>query len=203
MLQTIIDNWDKIASLLLSLVAICIALTSSWQTSKQATQQINELRNLAKSNAEDADRQIESIKKMTQEATDGVKKQMIGVRELVINTIETSIGDLDESIHNICYEIEEAKKQYQEEVDKIMAEREHVDDDDELISHSFVPMGEPKSALDIQIEKMNRKYQRLLRIRDELKRLKQSLWEDYKEAIDEAKRHGTYYTLYKEDLNRI
>ena len=178
-------------------------MISSWKTSKQATQQIDELRNLAKSNAEDADRQIESIKKMTQEATDGVKKQMIGIRELVINTIEASIGDLDESIRNICYEIEEAKKQYQEEVDKIMAERAHVDDDDELISHSFVPMGEPKSELDIQIDKLTRKYHRLLRIKDELMRLKRRLWEDYDEAIYEAKKHGTYQTLYKEDLNRI
>lgn len=203
MLQSIIDNWDKLTSLLLSLVAICIALISSWQTSKQANLQIMELQKLAKSNAEDADRQIESIKKMTKEASDGVKKQMIGIRELCIRLLEYGIMNLEDSIRDLTYTINSHKEEREELQKKLDLELSIIEEGSkyDIITHEYIESD--LSNLDRDILHLERRYNRLLDIQRELKEMKERIYNEQSAAIEEAIKNGTYDSLYgKEDRYR-
>ncbi len=199
MIQLLIENWDKVISLSLSIVAIVIALVSSKQTSKLAREQIDEIKRLAQSNAADADRQIEGIKKMTIEATDGVKKQVIGLRELSVKALEYAILSIDDSIQNIYFEKNELKEKYQKELDKIREQLKEFEDKDSSMIKNFY--GERVLELDNRIIYLNLKHNRLVDILHSLRSLKSQIGRDYEEAINEAKDHGTVNTVYSELKN--
>ena len=194
MLEVFFDNWDKIASLFLSMVAIGIAIFSSRATSRNANEQIKTLEKLISSNTKDAEHQIESIKQMTQEATDGVKKQMIGFRNLAITILEASIVNLDEEIRK-AYEDLKEKSKYQEDLSKIYKDYDKNERDDELAIHNFI---NNETEYDKELYFLNRKYEKLEHLRLELVHLKEIISQEVDEAITSAKTHGTFDSLYGE-----
>lgn len=203
MIQAIIENWDKIASLLLSIVAICIALISSRQTSKQASQQIEELRKLAESNAADADRQVESIKKMSLEAMDSVKKQMIDMRELAIKVLEYSVFNLEDTIRTTGFEKQELTQKQEELLKKIQEEQEKMRIADEEAKKGHFPDSnilyfyeKESSVLDKKLEYLDKKYRTLVEIKKQLEGVKSDVFNDKKNAIEKSREHGTFDELY-------
>ena len=203
MKQILIDNWDKLAALLLSLVAIIIALISSWQTSKQANRQIEELRKLAESNAANADRQVESIKRMSLEALDGIKKQMIDLRELSIKALEYTVFNLEDSIRTTQFEKQELTKKQEELLEEIKKEQEKMQVEDEKAKRGIYEdngilffYSKQQSALDKRINYLDRKYQILIGIQRHLEEIKGDLDRDLRDAVSKAKIHGTFEDLY-------
>lgn len=76
----ICEHWEALASLLLSVVAIAIAIWSSRQTSKEAT------------------RQIESIKELTRQSTENTNKEVENIKNLAKLQIETTLAEMDMEI---------------------------------------------------------------------------------------------------------
>ena len=201
MIQTIAENWDKVSSILLSIIAICIALISSRQTSKQASKQIEEIQKLAKSNADNADRQVESIKRMSLEAMDSVKKQMISMRELAIKILEYSIFNLEDTIRNTEFEKGMLSKEIQEELEKINIQKKVIEEADKV--SSFQDSGlivnlnlDRKSILDKRLRYLEEKHGRLITIQEDLQNIRRDISNDMKNAIEESKKHGTYDELF-------
>lgn len=60
----IAEHWEALASLLLSVVAIGIAIISSRRTAKDATEQIESIKNLSKQTIENTTKEIESVKEL-------------------------------------------------------------------------------------------------------------------------------------------
>lgn len=201
MIQTIADNWDKVSSILLSIIAICIALISSRQTSKQASKQIEEIQKLAKSNAENADRQVESIKRMSIEAMDSMKKQMISMRELAIKVLEYSIFNLEDTIRNTEFEKGVLSKEIQEELEKIKKEQKAIEEADEesIFPDSGIIVNlkmNRESKLDKRLRYLEEKHSRLIAIQSELEGIRNDLWKDRQNAVEKSKEHGTFDELY-------
>ncbi len=203
MIQIFIENWDKFAALLLSLVAIIIALVSSRQTSRQACQQIEEIRKLAESNAANADRQVENIKKMSIEAIDGIKKQMIDIRELSVKALEYTVFNLEDTISNTLFRKEELTKKQEELLEEINKEREKIMREDENAKNGIYEekgiyffLSKELSALDKRLNYLEHKHHHLIEVQEQLERIKKDIWHDQEDAIEKAKSHGTYDDLY-------
>lgn len=60
----IAEHWEALASLLLSVVAIAIAIISSRRTAKDATRQIESIKNLSQQTIENTTKEIESVKEL-------------------------------------------------------------------------------------------------------------------------------------------
>ena len=60
----IAEHWEALASLLLSVVAIAIAIYSSRRTAKDATRQIESIKNLSQQTIENTTKEIESVKEL-------------------------------------------------------------------------------------------------------------------------------------------
>ena len=60
------EHWEALASLLLSVVAIAIAIYSSRRTAKDATRQIDSIKNLSQQTIENTTKEIESVKELAQ-----------------------------------------------------------------------------------------------------------------------------------------
>ena len=58
------EHWEALASLLLSVVAIAIAIYSSRRTAKDATRQIESIKNLSQQTIENTTNEIESVKEL-------------------------------------------------------------------------------------------------------------------------------------------
>ena len=58
------EHWEALASLLLSVVAIAIAIYSSRRTAKDATRQIDSIKNLSQQTIENTTKEIESVKEL-------------------------------------------------------------------------------------------------------------------------------------------
>ena len=58
------EHWEAFASLLLSVVAIAIAIYSSRRTAKDATEQIEKIKDLTQQTIENTTKQVESIKEL-------------------------------------------------------------------------------------------------------------------------------------------
>ena len=58
------EHWEALASLLLSVVAIAIAIYSSRRTAKDATRQIDSIKNLSQQTIENTTNEIESVKEL-------------------------------------------------------------------------------------------------------------------------------------------
>lgn len=203
MIQILTDNWDKLAALFLSFVAIIIALISSRQTSQQANRQIEELRKLAESNAANADRQVESIKRMSIEALDGIKKQMIDLRELSIKALEYTVFNLEDTISNTLFEKQELTKKQEKLLEEIRNEREKILMEDENAKKGIYEedgilciYSKEQSVLDKRLNYLDRKYHNLIEIQHHLVNIKQDLAHDQRDAMEKAKSHGTYDDLY-------
>ena len=73
----ICEHWEAISSLFLSIVAISIAIWSSRQTSKEAT------------------RQIESIKELTRQSIENTNEEVEHIKDLAKLQIETTLAEMD------------------------------------------------------------------------------------------------------------
>lgn len=58
------EHWEALASLLLSVVAIAIAIISTRRTAKDATRQIESIKNLSQQTIENTTKEIESVKEL-------------------------------------------------------------------------------------------------------------------------------------------
>lgn len=74
------EHWEAIASSLLSAVAIAIAIYSSRRTAKDATRQIESIKNLSKQTIENTTKEIESVKELAKMQIEvlsiGLEKEM-------------------------------------------------------------------------------------------------------------------------------
>ena len=70
------EHWEALASLLLSAVAIGIAIYSSRQTSKDATRQIESIKELNRQTIENTTKEVESIKELARLQINATIKQV-------------------------------------------------------------------------------------------------------------------------------
>lgn len=72
----ICEHWEALASLLLSFVAIIKAICSSRKTSKEATRQIESIKELTRQSIENTTKEVESIKELARMQIKSAIKQM-------------------------------------------------------------------------------------------------------------------------------
>lgn len=87
------EHWEALSSVLLSVVAIIIAIYSARKTSKDAT------------------RQIESIKNLTTQTIDNTTKQVDSIKELAKLQIEALTIQLDVEMTKYSVQAERAKEE--------------------------------------------------------------------------------------------
>ena len=102
----IINHWEALSSLLLSCVAISIAIISSYQTSKQAKEQIAGIKEMTETSTKNADKQIEEIKRMTNQMVIDTKKHLISMKSTAVALVEYYLLNLESSISISKKEVE-------------------------------------------------------------------------------------------------
>lgn len=78
----VVGHWEALCSLLLSVVAIGIAIYTSWKTSKDATRQIESIKGLAKLQIETSIKQVEMEIERNQMQIDLAMQEMQGVKRI-------------------------------------------------------------------------------------------------------------------------
>ena len=93
----IIEHWEALSSLLLSIVAVGIAIYSSHKTSKDATRQIESIKQLAKLQIETTKRQVEVEIVKNQMLIKQAKQEADGINE-INNSGLAHIGDYKDMV---------------------------------------------------------------------------------------------------------
>ncbi len=100
-----VDNWDSLSSLLLSVVAVIIAIYSARSTSKDATRQIESIKKLSRLQIEFAIKQLEVEIENTQTQIRLARQEVDGMRH--IN--ESGLSHLVDYRSNMVREFNEKK----------------------------------------------------------------------------------------------
>ena len=148
----ICEHWEALASLLLSVVAIGIAIYSSRQTSKEAT------------------RQIESIQELSCQTIENTTKEVESIKELAKLQIKSAIKQMEVDIEKAYISIKKAEQEIKEM------------DDIKNSSLSYHKEGREKLLADFKEHQADRDFmsnsnlmQRLLSIKDELKEMEKQV----------------------------
>ena len=164
MIGFILDNWDVLLSLSLSLVAIIIALFSSRQTSKQASLQIEKLEVLTDTSIKNTDKQIEEIKTMTKNVADSATKHLLSMKEFACSLLELGILSLEKEIETALKEKETLESKYREELETLKTARKRAERA-EVVLHQFYPREVDDTE---QIKYLDQRLDALSRIKEQM-----------------------------------
>ena len=98
MIDFISIHWEALFSLLLSVIAIAIAIFSSYQTSKSAKKQIESMQLLIDTSIKNADNQIEQIKLMTTNLANDWMRHLVSMKSLACALIENYLLNIEADI---------------------------------------------------------------------------------------------------------
>ena len=85
------EHWEALASLLLAVVAIAIAIYSSRRTAKDATRQIESIKNLSQQTIENTTKEIESVKELARMQIEVMALEL--EKEMAKNYVQTQKAD--------------------------------------------------------------------------------------------------------------
>lgn len=194
-----LDHWEALTSIILSCVAIAIAIISSYQTSKQAERQIAGIQLMIETSTKNADMQIEEIKKMTNQMITDTKKHLISMKSMAIALIENYLLHLESSISSSekeRYKIREVLKALEKEINEAGKEAHG---EKNYYTHFGVTM-ESKEELDKRLAYLN-DYLRILcnlreKIQEMLKKIEVYRNEEIEEVWERSKKYGDYESSY-------
>lgn len=95
----ICEHWEALASLLLSAVAVIVAICSSRQTSKEATRQIESIKGLTRQTIENTTKEVESIKELARlQIKSALKNVEVEVEKahILIKKAEQEMKEMDD-----------------------------------------------------------------------------------------------------------
>lgn len=108
----VVEHWEALCSLLLSVVAIGIAIYTSWKTSKDATRQIESIKGLAKLQIETSIKQVEMEIERNQMQIDLAMQEMQGIKRInesgmahYVDARETMVREFNEQRPERLYNV--------------------------------------------------------------------------------------------------
>lgn len=186
----IVSHWEAVSSLLLSCVAIAIATISSYQTSKQAKEQIAGIKEMTETSTRNTDKQIEEIKKMTNQMVCDTKKHLIAMKSSAIALIENYLLNLESGIWS--------SKDEQERIHEILKdlEQEIHDADEDAEKNTgriyYYKKEKPKDQLDLRLEYLERRIHNLKMLRDKTEDLLREIKKHESEDYEKLRQSGQY-----------
>lgn len=114
------EHWEALSSVLLSVVAICIAIYSARKTSKDATRQIESIKDLTKQTIDNTTKQVESIKELAKMQIEALMIQLdvemtkYGVQAKKANEERSAMNDILQIHYTDFREMEMKKYQAQQ-----------------------------------------------------------------------------------------
>ena len=156
----IVNHWEAVSSLLLSFVAITIAIVSSHQTSKHAKEQIASIKKMTETSIQNADKQIEEIKKMTNQMVIDTKKHLITMKSSAIALVEYYLLNLEGNIWSSTNEAKRIKEILKNMEQEIRDAEEDAKRDPDYIE-SIVGTNMSKDKLDLRLKYLDRRISNL------------------------------------------
>lgn len=108
----VVEHWEALCSLLLSVVAIGIAIYTSWKTSKDATRQIESIKGLAKLQIETSIKQVEMEIERNLMQIDLAMQEMQGIKRInesgmahYVDARETMVREFNEQRPERLYNV--------------------------------------------------------------------------------------------------
>ena len=165
MIDFIISHWEALSSLLLSFVAIAIAIISSRQTSKQAERQIASIQVMTDTSTKNADKQIEEIKKMTNQVVIDTKKHLISMKSTAVALLENYLLSLEANI----WSSKDEEKRIKELLKDMSSQINQAEEDAEMESRpkiNYLISKEEKDRFDERLEYLNHLNHNLILLRE-------------------------------------
>lgn len=189
----LLNHWEAVSSLLLSCVAITIAIISSHQTSKQAKEQIAGIKEMTETSTKNADKQIEEIKKMTNQMVIDTKKHLITMKSSAIALIENYLLSLDSNIWSTKDEAERIKEILKNMEQKIRDADEDAKKDSDDIKY-FPGTNKSKDELDLRLKYLDIRINNLLILKNETEKLLKEIKSYQRDDFDSLRESGQYHS---------
>ena len=110
----ICGHWEALSSLLLSAVAIGIAICSSRKTSKEATRQIESIKELTRQSIENTTKEVESIKELSRQTIENTTKEVESIKELARLQIKSALKNVEVEVEKAHILIKKAEDEMKE-----------------------------------------------------------------------------------------
>lgn len=188
----LLNHWEAVSSLLLSCVAITIAIISSHQTSKQAKEQIAGIKEMTETSTKNADKQIEEIKKMTNQMVIDTKKHLITMKSSAIALIENYLLSLDSNIWSTKDEAERIKEILKNMEQKIRDADEDAKKDSDGIKY-FLGTNKSKDELDLRLKYLDIRINNLLILKNETEKLLKEIKSYQSDDLESLRESGQYH----------
>ena len=188
----LLNHWEAVSSLLLSCVAITIAIISSHQTSKQAKEQIAGIKEMTETSTKNADKQIEEIKKMTNQMVIDTKKHLITMKSSAIALIENYLLSLDSNIWSTKDEAERIKEILKNMEQKIRDADEDAKKDSDGIKY-LLGTNKSKDELDLRLKYLDIRINNLLILKNETEKLLKEIKSYQSDDLESLRESGQYH----------
>ena len=188
----LLNHWEAVSSLLLSCVAITIAIISSHQTSKQAKEQIAGIKEMTETSTKNADKQIEEIKKMTNQMVIDTKKHLITMKSSAIALIENYLLSLDSNIWSTKDEAERIKEILKNMEQKIRDADEDAKKDSDGIKY-LLGTNKSKDELDLRLKYLDIRINNLLILKNETDKLLKEIKSYQSDDLESLRESGQYH----------
>lgn len=191
-MEFIISHWEAVSSLLLSCVAITIAIISSHQTSKYAKEQIAGIKEMTEISTQNTDKQIEEIKKMTNQMVIDTKKHLITMKSSAIALIENYLLNIESSIwssNDEAKRIKEILKNMEQDIRDADEDAKKKPDDIKY----FLGTKMPKDELDLRLEYLDRRINNLYILKSKTEYLLSEINSYQSDDLESLRESGQYH----------
>ena len=188
----LLNHWEAVSSLLLSCVAITIAIISSHQTSKQAKEQIAGIKEMTETSTKNADKQIEEIKKMTNQMVIDTKKYLITMKSSAISLIENYLLNLESSIWSSNDEAKRINEILKNMEQDIRDADEDAKKDTDYRKYSFCT-NKPMDELDLRLEYLDRRINNLYILKSKTENLLKEIKSYQSDDVESLRESGQYH----------